>query len=349
MIRQRRTWFLMAIKPTPQGPFLINPGKGLLMNKAPNIFSLVFVATLLVFFRPAFAPCETQVNDSEPRLNATLDRQSATVGSIVTLTLDYHLPEGARLEDKAGVQGLGDLTVVEKTLEPGRITIRFLVDKLDLLKTNSLSLTYLDREENTQTITADPVSLEVPSNLGDKPEEAHLKPIQDIIPTRALWLKYLPWGASAAGILVLLAATYWWYRNKRIRTLSPEVMDPPHLRAKKELKGLISQNLFEKGEVKRFYFHFSEILRRYLATLRGFPAVELTTEEIALTINNEKDRTLIPLLRGADLVKFADAVPTSAKKDDEVQRAFAYIGETTPSQEGVPPVAIGKQFRRQGP
>jgi hypothetical protein len=239
--------------------------------------------------------------------------------------------------------------VVKKTLEPGRISIRFIVDKLDRLKTNSLSLTYLDREENTQTVTADPVSLEVLSNLGDKPEEAQLRPIQDIIATRALWLKYLPWGAGIAGILVLLATVYWWYRNKRTQSLLPEIMDPPHLRAKKELESLILQNLFEKGEVKRFYFRFSEILRRYLGTLRGFPAVELTTEEIALTIDDEKDRTLIPLLRGADLVKFADTVPTSAKKDDQVQQAFAYIRETTPSQENDPSVAMAKQIGRPRP
>lgn len=319
------------------------------MRNTLKLCAGLLAGTLLIFFRPAFAPCERPDNVSKPTLNATLDRESATVGSMVTLILDYYLPEGARLQDTPVVQGLDKLTVVEKTFEPGRISLRFLVDKLDRFNITSLSLAYIDRQQNIQTVTAPPVSLEVLSNLGYNPEEAQLKPIQDIIPTRAFWLKYLPWGTGAAGILVLLATIYWWYRNKRIRILSPEIMPLPHLRAREELEGLLSQNLFEKGEAKRFYFHFSEILRRYLGALRGFPAVELTTEEIALTIHNEKDRALLPLLRGADLVKFANTVPTSAKKDDEVQRAFAYIRETAPSRENVSPGGISKQFWRPGP
>jgi len=271
------------------------------------------------------------------------------LGSIATLTLGYHLPEGARLPEKPDIKGLGDITIVERTMRPGSIKIRFLVDKLDVLKTDSLSLTYLDRDGNAQTVAAGPVSMAVFSNLGDKPEEAQLRPIQDIIPTTALWLNYLPWIAGTIAGLVLLASAYWWYRNRRIHTLLPEIKDPPDIRAKNELEALLSQNLFEKGEVKRFYFGFSEILRRYLGAIRGLPAVELTTEEIALHIDNQKDRMVIPLLREADLVKFADAAPTPAKKDDEVQRALAYIKETTPSLETVPPVTNGKQSWRPGP
>jgi hypothetical protein len=268
---------------------------------------------------------------------------------MVTLNVEYYLPEGARLQEEQGLQGLDDLTVVDKTRDGNRIRIRLLVDKLDLLETETLSLAFTDGDGNTQTLTAPPVSLKVLSNLGENPEEAELKPIQGIIPTRSLWLKYLPWAASAASILALLAALLWWYRSKRIGTLSPEIMDPPHLRAQKDLEGLVAQHLFEKGEAKRFYFHFSEILRRYLGSLRGFPAVELTTEEIALAIDNEKDRSLISLLRGADLVKFADAVPSSARKDDEVQWAFAYIRETAPPHENGSPPENGQQTRRPEP
>ena len=108
--------------------------------------------------------------------------------------------------------------------------------------------------------------------------------------------------------------------------------DPPHVRAKEEMAALEAQRLFEKGYVKEYYFRFSEILRRYLEVIRGFPAAEFTTQEIALYLDREQDRKLLPLLRHADLVKFAEALPTQAQKEEEVEKALSYIRETSPVQ-----------------
>ena len=69
-------------------------------------------------------------------------------------------------------------------------------------------------------------------------------------------------------------------------------------------------------------------MRRYLESLRGFPAAEYTTKEIALSIHKPQDRPLLPLLQQADLVKFADLAPTSARKDGEIREALSYIRET---------------------
>jgi hypothetical protein len=130
-----------------------------------------------------------------------------------------------------------------------------------------------------------------------------------------------------------MSVLFWWY--KRGRGEKPPVIPqiPPHIRAKKEIEELDAQRLFENGHAKRFYFRFSEILRRYLGSLRGFPAVELTTEEIARCIDREQDRGLLALLRQADLVKFADRVPTPARKELEVKTALSYIQETSPFPE----------------
>ena len=98
--------------------------------------------------------------------------------------------------------------------------------------------------------------------------------------------------------------------------------------AKREIDELESQGLFEKGYVKEFYFRFSEIMRRYLESLRGFPAAEYTTQEIALSIHKPQDRQLLPLLQRADLVKFADLAPTPDRKGDEIKEALSYIRET---------------------
>ena len=119
----------------------------------------------------------------------------------------------------------------------------------------------------------------------------------------------------------------WWYKRKtKIQDIVAEI--PCHTKAQQEIEELEAQGLFEKGHAKAFYFRFSEILRRYLETLRGFPAAESTTEEIASRVDNDKDRALVPLLKHADVVKFADTVPTSNQKDEQVKEALSYIRET---------------------
>jgi hypothetical protein len=115
----------------------------------------------------------------------------------------------------------------------------------------------------------------------------------------------------------------------RLEQQSVASQEPPHVWAKREIEALEAQGLFEKGHIKVFYFRFSEILRRYMEALRGFPAAEFTTEEIADAIQEEQDRRLLPVLQQADLVKFAETIPTKAKKEKEVEMAFSYIQETS--------------------
>ena len=301
-----------------------------------NTFKIIYpliVGMLFCLVQPVTLWSQAGIKDAGPALSASIDRDSARVGSIVELRLEYRLPEGARLPAETKINGIEGLTTVDRQIGPGQIRTRLLVDQLGPWKTGALSLSYLDKEGKSQVLTTDPVSLTVTSNLGDRPAEAELKPIQGIIPTRPLCLKYLPWVAGLLGILLIVSVLFWWYkrRHKGKPPVIPQV--PPHIRAKKEIKELDAQRLFEKGHAKRFYFRFSEILRRYLGSLRGFPAVELTTEEIARCIDREQDRGLLALLRQADLVKFADRVPAPARKEEEVKTALSYIQETSPVQE----------------
>jgi hypothetical protein len=110
-------------------------------------------------------------------------------------------------------------------------------------------------------------------------------------------------------------------------------VDPPHIQAEKEIDQLLADGLFEKGEVKTFYFIFSEIIRRYMESIRRFPAAEMTTEEIARHVGNtSQDQEILPLLRQTDLVKFADTIPTPDRKARDIETARTYIRQTCPMQ-----------------
>ncbi|MBN1850988.1 MAG: hypothetical protein JW932_20670 [Deltaproteobacteria bacterium] len=266
-------------------------------------------------------------------LTVNTDRKEVAVGGIIELTMAYRLPEGARISGKPKIRGLEGLTIIDQAMDEGRIRIRLLVDHLGSWESGTIELEYVDKDGEKAFLTTEPVSITVISNLGDKPAEARLRPIRDILPTRSVWRSILPWAAVALALIIVAAWFFRWiWKRRNLKSLEP-YPEPPHIRAEKEIKALNARQLFEKGQVKMFYFGLSEILRHYVEAIRQFPAAESTTEEIAHYVKHEEDRKLIPLLRQADMVKFADNIPTQTRKDEDIQMALIYIRETSPMPE----------------
>lgn len=297
--------------------------------------AIVHLAVIGVLSAGVFA---AEVKSPPPAgiLSAAIDRKSAPFGDVALLTLKFQLPAGGTLPDPPAVGGLEGLTILGREVGPDTVTFRILVDQLDTLKTGALALGWLDADKKPQRLYADSVALQVVSGLGEKPAEAQLRPLQGIVPVRPPWLRFLPWALGALGLALAAAGLYWWLRRRKRRRDVAAGEELPHLWAKREIERLEGQKIFEKGKVKDFYFRLSEILRRYLEAIRGFPAAEYTVEEIARYVHEEQDRRLLVLLRQADLVKFADATPTAARKDEELRAALEYVRATAPPPEAPP-------------
>lgn len=276
-------------------------------------------------------------------LTLSLDRNSAKIGSIVILDLKYRLPEGGTLPSKMEIGGMEGYTLIDQSASPNLIRIKLLVDRLDTWKIGPISLNYLDKTKKPRVLTADPVSLNIISNLGRKPAEAQLRPAQDIISSKTLWQKYFPWVAGTIALLSIIGSLVWWYKKRKARNTNLAIQELPHVRAKKEIDALGSSALFEKGSVKEFYFSLTEIMKRYLEAIRSFPAAEFTTEEISHHIQKEEDRRILQLLRRADLIKFADSVPTTTGKETDIQAALSFIRETKPVTTNDHGIETGKE------
>jgi hypothetical protein len=276
---------------------------------------------------------DTELASSASTLSASVEKNTAKIGDLLWLTLTYDLPEGSHLPEDPAVDGIEKLNIVERVVRPGEIKLLFIVDQLESFQTEPINLTFIDKDGNEQRIETAPVTIAVSSNLGEKPEEATLRPIQDIMPIRSRWLPFLPW-AAVAGILLSVAIGWlWWRRKHRPGSIMAATVDPPHIQAEKEIDQLVAGGLFEKGEVKTFYFIFSEIIRRYMESIRHFPAAEMTTEEIVRYVGNtSQDEEILPLLRQADLVKFADTIPTPDRNVRDIEAARTYIRQTCPMQ-----------------
>ena len=301
-------------------------------------WTLALWAMGMVWFAfPAASGAATVSAPSEASLSASVDRSTARVGDLLWLTLTADLPEGARIPDDPGISGVDALTIVEQVVVNGEIKIRFPVDRLVSFTIGPIGLTYVDAKGHTQHMESGPVAVTVVSNLGEKPEDAALRPIRDILPTVSAWMTYLPWIAAALVLMSMVLGWLWWSRRRSPGNGAAEPVEPPHLRAQMAMDRLVAGGLFEKGEVKAFYFDFSEIIRRYMAAIRNFPAAEMTVEEISRHVGgNPYDQSILPLLRQADLVKFADAVPSPDRKIRDVAAARAYIRQTGPMPAHVP-------------
>ncbi|RLC18348.1 MAG: hypothetical protein DRI24_03300 [Deltaproteobacteria bacterium] len=292
------------------------------------------VAVWMMIFLPLLAwPVCAKINSkpSAPKLLMSVDRSTAKVGDFLWLSLKYNLPEGANLPEKVDVKGIETLTVVNQVVQDNEIRINFQIDQLETFDVGPVGLTYLDKDGDDHFIEAKPVTITVESNLGEKPETSTLRPIQDIISTESRFWPYLIWGTVAILLLGTLVFGLWWYKKRSVGKTAEKMVEPPHVRAERELDRLLADRQFADGDVKQFYFRFSEIIRQYMEAIRPFPAAELTTEEIVRRCRNiPQDQQIVHLLRHADLVKFANALPTPQRKDQDIRETREYIRQTHP-------------------
>ena len=103
-----------------------------------SFFRVLLFALLVIPLCPALLWSQDDIRDTGPTLTASLDRDSARVGSKVILTLSYRLPEGAGFSDIPEVKGLENLTQVDREIGPDEIRITLLVEHLGSWKTGPI-------------------------------------------------------------------------------------------------------------------------------------------------------------------------------------------------------------------
>ncbi len=133
-----------------------------------------------------------------------------------------------------------------------------------------------------------------------------------------------------ASLAIWLLVRRWLKRQR----LGEERLSP-RAKALLEIERLKKQELARKGEVRKFYFFASEILRRYLEEQFAYPALEKTTPEFESDLDSKK--ILSPplaldaksLLEEADQVKFASRRPPLQETDDYLKRLVTIISANT--------------------
>jgi hypothetical protein len=144
----------------------------------------------------------------------------------------------------------------------------------------------------------------------------------------------LPWI-----LLIILAGAITWLAIRLLRKFrkpetETEAYVPPeaaHIIAFRELERLKNEELWQKGEIKKYYTSLTEILRQYLENRFRVFSLELTTAETLAALvktgfkKNGSYNDLKEVLTGADLVKFAKYNPSNTENETHFQTSWNFI------------------------
>ncbi len=148
----------------------------------------------------------------------------------------------------------------------------------------------------------------------------------DILDLKPIYWFSLLWLWVTLAVLFLLLAAflvrlYLKRRKKEVKPVEiiiPEKIITPKEKALSALENLEELGLLERGQYRKYYFVFSEIVKTFLEEELKILAIDSTTEEIARLLStsrltSDQQNFIDNLLKEMDLVKFARKVPSNAQ------------------------------------
>jgi len=177
-------------------------------------------------------------------------------------------------------------------------------------------------EGKSYELSTEPIDIEVTSLLDEQRVELAIADIEDVVAMSQKASFWWLWTIVGGGVIAAVGG-WLYFRRKRADRLV-RIFKPAHELAYNRLRALVKEDLINKGRVKEFYEHISDILRHYIEHRFDLRAPERTTEEFlielqftdVLTASDKKG--LGEFLSHCDLVKFAKHNPT----EQQIQRTF---------------------------
>jgi hypothetical protein len=262
------------------------------------------------------------------------------LGDVLHLELRVTAKEGWSVEMPPFGEALGRFQIIDfepsETEGPdkGRVylqTYRLQAHHSGLQQIPSLRIQLTGTEGKTQELLTDEMSCAIQGIL-PKDAPLSLQPPRDkltyfqTVPTEAI---------IGAGTLVLLAiGGVFWLRSRR----TEEEILSAEQKAMQQLR-LLEKSKSSEDKLDIFYQELSMILRRYIEGRFGLSAPEQTTEEFLVTLNNvrffnpKQASFLLLFLRECDAIKFAGALASIKKAQEDLTLVRLFIQETKLTEE----------------
>lgn len=280
-------------------------------------------------------------------VTATLDKDTIKIGAQANLTIKATVNSNTKVNFPTG-KTFGMLEVLEAyptdTVKKGallELSKKYGITQFDPGKYTIPPLTVVIGKKLVDT---KPVTLEVKDVVVDtlKQKMYDIKPVI-AGPAPSLWWLYVPI-AIAVGVLGYFGWK-WYKKRKPMQKKSEEIIElSPIEKATTHLQELEQKSLLQKGAVKEYYSELTNIARTYIEEAIEIPAMESTTGELIeamqkttqkkkIRLSEEIFAKLEKVLRTADMVKFAKAIPpenTIAEDRQTIEQSIIIIEKAIP-------------------
>lgn len=183
-------------------------------------------------------------------------------------------------------------------------------------------------------------------------------PPKDVQTNPFLWSE---WSLSFwLSVLMLLLIVLAFYLRQRLYDNKPIIAKVrivkkvlPHQRAMQEIEQIKADKMVMSEDQKAYYTKLTDTLRKYIEERFGFNAMEMTSAEIIMKLQETGDRKMIDELRElfmtADLVKFAKYSTLINENDSNLVNAIEFINttkiENQPTEERIEPTLTEQDKR----
>ena len=183
-------------------------------------------------------------------------------------------------------------------------------------------------------------------------------PPKDVQTNPFLWSE---WSLSFwLSVLMLLLIVQAFYLRQRLYDNKPIIAKVrivkkvlPHQRAMQEIEQIKADKMVMSEDQKAYYTKLTDTLRKYIEERFGFNAMEMTSTEIIMKLQETGDRKMIDELRElfmtADLVKFAKYSTLINENDSNLVNAIEFINttkiENQPTEERIEPTLTEQDKR----
>lgn len=298
----------------------------------------------------------------EVRVRAELDTNKALIGDQLHLRLTLEKPPALQVNFPALSDTLSaDVEVLKKNemdtlaASANRITLsqELLITVFDTGFFEIPSLPFAVMSQGiSDTIHTLPVYFQVFSVKAD----STIRDIKTVYKVPLGFRDILPYLLLLTGLGLIAWLLYLYYKNrnnigKLITTRNSYT--PPDVLALKELEQLRAEKPWAQNRVKYFYIRISEVLRVYIEQRFNVPALERTTDEILESLKNtpcpnSEINRLAPVLKLADLVKFAKAIPEQNESALQIDTAVEFVKETSKSADPAPSDTLNETLINNG-
>lgn len=282
---------------------------------------------------------------------ASVDSSDYLVGDYINYTIEVRSPDELQIQTPAVTDSVKNLELI-KLQKPVKLK-----DESANVTRFSYVLSFYDSSEIT--IPAIPVKYKSKTDSIYKSSLTnpvtftvhtvkvnHQEDIKDVKEPITIPFDWKFWIVFALIFLILLAIALYFYRRYKLKKLQQPVVKkvvkiPIHVAALAQLDNLEREKLWQNGKVKEYHSRITEIIRDYFEKRFELPALELTTSESILQLEQVSEaRNVVQItgefLNNADLVKFAKYIPMDSINQEMMKQAREIIQKTIPVEREKP-------------